>query len=30
MAWIRKRLGAPALDVLLAENPRRILSGELP
>lgn len=30
MAWIRKRLGAPALEVLLAENPRRILSGELP
>lgn len=30
MAWIRKRLGAPALDRLLAENPRLILSGELP
>jgi protein-tyrosine phosphatase len=30
MAWIRKRLGPDALETLLAENPRRILSGELP
>jgi protein-tyrosine phosphatase len=30
MAWIRKRLGPNALDLLLAENPRRILAGELP
>jgi protein-tyrosine phosphatase len=30
MAWIRKRLGANALDLLLAENPRRILAGDLP
>jgi protein-tyrosine phosphatase len=30
MAWIRKRLGALALDRLLDENPRRILAGELP
>jgi protein-tyrosine phosphatase len=30
MAWIRKRLGAPVLDALLGENPRRILAGELP
>jgi len=30
MAWIRKRLGGPALELLLGENPRRILAGELP
>jgi protein-tyrosine phosphatase len=30
MAWIRKRLGAPALERMLDENPRRILAGELP
>jgi protein-tyrosine phosphatase len=30
MAWIRKRLADGALDMLLSENPRRILSGELP
>jgi tyrosine-protein phosphatase YwqE len=30
MAWIRKRLGNDALDVLVSENPRRILAGELP
>jgi protein-tyrosine phosphatase len=30
IAWIKKRLGAPALARLLEENPRRILAGELP
>jgi protein-tyrosine phosphatase len=30
MAWIRKRLGDRALELLLAENPRHILAGELP
>ncbi|HEY5089038.1 MAG TPA: CpsB/CapC family capsule biosynthesis tyrosine phosphatase [Polyangia bacterium] len=30
MAWIRKQLGDAALDEMLAENPRRMLSGELP
>ncbi len=30
MAWIRKHLGADALERLLADNPRRILAGELP
>ena len=30
MAWIRKQLGAAALDVMLEENPRRMLAGELP
>jgi hypothetical protein len=30
MAWIRKRLGAATLDRLLDDNPRQILSGELP
>jgi len=30
MAWIRKQLGAAALDQMLAENPRRLLEGELP
>jgi protein-tyrosine phosphatase len=30
MAWIRKQLGPATLDEMLAENPRRILAGELP
>src|SRR5581483_6206753 len=30
IAWIKKRLGAPAVTRLLADNPRRILQGELP
>jgi tyrosine-protein phosphatase YwqE len=30
MAWIRKQLGPAALDQMLAENPRRMLAGELP
>jgi protein-tyrosine phosphatase len=30
MAWIKKRLGERALDRLLADNPRRIVAGELP
>jgi protein-tyrosine phosphatase len=30
MAWIRKRLGASALDRLVGDNPRHILAGELP
>jgi protein-tyrosine phosphatase len=30
MAWIRKQLGAPALAEMLAENPRRLLGGEMP
>jgi protein-tyrosine phosphatase len=30
MAWIRKQRGAPFLDRLLDENPRRILAGQLP
>jgi protein-tyrosine phosphatase len=30
IAWIQKHLGAPGLERLLVENPRRILSGELP
>ena len=30
MAWIRKHRGPEVLDQLLDENPRRILSGELP
>ena len=30
MAWIRKHLGREALQTLLADNPRRILAGELP
>lgn len=30
MTWIRKNLGPEGLDRLLAENPRRILAGELP
>jgi protein-tyrosine phosphatase len=30
MAWIKKKLGEPALKRLLDENPRQILAGELP
>ena len=30
MAWIRKHLGAAALQTLLADNPRRIIAGDLP
>lgn len=30
ITWIRKHLGAEALRTLLADNPRRILAGELP
>jgi tyrosine-protein phosphatase YwqE len=30
MAWIRKQLGPAALDEMLAENPRRLLAGEMP
>ena len=30
IAWIRKHLGPAALQTLLADNPRRILGGELP
>jgi len=30
IAWIKKRLGAPALTRLLDTNPRAILAGELP
>jgi protein-tyrosine phosphatase len=30
IAWIRKHLGAETLETLLAENPRRILAGDLP
>jgi protein-tyrosine phosphatase len=30
MAWIEKKLGAEALERLVAHNPRRILNGELP
>jgi protein-tyrosine phosphatase len=30
MAWIRKQLGAQALERLLDENPRRLLAGDLP
>lgn len=30
MTWIRKHLGPAALQTLLADNPRRILGGELP
>ena len=30
MAWIRKHLGAGALQTLLADNPRRIVAGDLP
>jgi len=30
MAWIRKQRGQDVLDQLLDENPRRVLTGELP
>jgi len=30
MAWIKKRCGAERLQLLLAEHPRRILTGDLP
>jgi protein-tyrosine phosphatase len=30
MAWIRKQLGGAALEEMLAENPRRLLTGEMP
>jgi protein-tyrosine phosphatase len=30
MAWIRKQLGSAALDEMLAESPRRLLTGEMP
>jgi len=30
MAWIRKHLGPGALETLLADNPRRIIAGDLP
>jgi len=30
MAWIRKHLGPAALQTLLADNPRRIIAGDLP
>jgi len=30
MAWIRKQLGPAALDEMLADNPRRLLAGEMP
>jgi protein-tyrosine phosphatase len=30
MAWIREQLGSQTLDLLLADNPRRILEGDLP
>ena len=30
MAWLRKRMGPAALDRFLDENPRRILTGEIP
>jgi protein-tyrosine phosphatase len=30
MAWIRKQRGPAALDEMLAENPRRLLAGEMP
>jgi protein-tyrosine phosphatase len=30
MAWIRKQLGDGALTLMLDENPRRMLAGELP
>jgi protein-tyrosine phosphatase len=29
MAWIKKRLGPPAVERLLSENPRRILAGQM-
>jgi protein-tyrosine phosphatase len=30
MAWIRKQRGADMLDLMLDENPRHLLAGELP
>jgi len=30
IAWIKKHLGAGALETLLADNPRHILAGDLP
>jgi len=30
MAWIRKQRGQDVLDQMLDENPRRLLTGELP
>lgn len=30
IAWLKKRMGTPALTRLLDENPRRILQGDLP
>jgi protein-tyrosine phosphatase len=30
MAWIRKQLGPEALDLMLDENPRRMLAGDMP
>jgi len=30
MAWIRKQRGPQVLDLMLAENPRHLLAGELP
>ena len=30
MAWIRKQRGQHVLDQMLDENPRRVLTGELP
>jgi protein-tyrosine phosphatase len=30
IAWIRKRLGEPAVTRLLSDGPRQILNGELP
>jgi protein-tyrosine phosphatase len=30
MAWIRKQLGPAALEEMLADNPRRLLAGEMP
>jgi protein-tyrosine phosphatase len=30
MAWIRKQLGSGGLETMLAENPRRLLAGEMP
>ena len=30
MAWIRKQLGPAVLEQMLAENPRRLLAGEMP
>jgi protein-tyrosine phosphatase len=30
MAWIKKQVGPAVLDLMLDENPRRLLAGELP